>query len=93
MVIGHDALDLPAGKMNGFRISVISELYDQCDVVFLWYGRNGFLRLFAHFEVEMLDPNGNPPGVLVAEENLFLNSLEIVRGGHRVDQAVCRHGS
>ncbi len=91
MVIRHDVLDLPAGKMNGFRIGVFSELYDPGDEVLLWYGRNGFLRMFAHFEVEMVDPSGNTTGILVSEENMFLTNLELARGGRRIDPAECKH--
>lgn len=78
IVIGHDVLDLPAGKMQGYKISVVTELSDPKDVVLLWYGRDGFLRMFVHVETEMVDPNGNPIGILVSEEKLLLENLELV---------------
>jgi hypothetical protein len=91
MVIGHEVLDLPAGKMHGFKISIVNELFDPCDVVLLWYGRDGFLRMFAHVETEMVDPSGNPIGTLILEENLILESLELARRNLRVDPANCKH--
>ena len=56
---GNERLDLPAGKQNGMRIRIDSELFGENDRVYIWYSRDGFLRLHVVIESEMTDENGN----------------------------------
>lgn len=79
VVEGMEVLDLAPGRMAGFRIRVISDFFGPNDVVLLWYGRDGFLGLFAHLESEATDVDGNPLGLLVFEESHFLEEFTLVR--------------
>ncbi len=78
VVEGVDVLDLPPGRMNGFRIRVTSEFFGPKDVVLFWYGRDGFLGLLAHIESEARDQNGNLIVTMVYDVSLFLESLDLV---------------
>lgn len=84
VVEAHDVLDLPAGRFNGFRIAMGSVLYDPRDVVFIWYGRDGFLKLFAHIEADMVGPGGEPLGTVVTEEHRELEELALDGNGRPV---------
>jgi hypothetical protein len=78
-----EVLDLPAGMMNGWRISVYSELFGDDDLVYLWYGRAGFLGMTAHLESKSVDLYGSVITV-VSDEELFLESHYLEgRGGGR----------
>ncbi|MFQ5600585.1 MAG: hypothetical protein ACE5G2_08525 [Candidatus Krumholzibacteriia bacterium] len=46
--------------------------------MFVWHGRCGMLRLYAHFEGGTTDENGMPAGRLVSEETTELVDLELV---------------
>jgi hypothetical protein len=80
-VESHDVLDLPAGRVNGYQIRIDNGLFGLNDRAYIWYGRAGFLGLIAHVETEILDPNGNPMGTLVFDEETFLESLDLVGKG------------
>jgi hypothetical protein len=77
----HDVLDLPPGRMPGYKIAITNDLLGPNDWVYVWYGRRGFLGSEFYVETEIIDPNGNPMGTLVAEEHLFLESLDLVGKG------------
>lgn len=81
IVEGHDLLDLPPGKMNGFKIWVLNPWLGPNDVVLIWYGRQGYLKLFVHLENEITDPGGNPIDTLIYKESLSLESLDLVGKG------------
>jgi hypothetical protein len=80
-VEAHDVLDLPPGKMSCFRIKMTNFAMGPDDEVFVWYGRDGFLGMSIHVEGEVIDIGGNPIGVLVFDQNMFLESLDLVRPG------------
>jgi hypothetical protein len=80
-VEAHEVLDLPPGKLNGYRIRIESDIYGPNDLVHIWYGRDGYLGLSAHLEVEIRDPMGNPMGLMVVDEQTFLESVDLVGKG------------
>jgi hypothetical protein len=80
-VESQDVLDLPPGKMNGYKIRLTNEFLDLNDLVYYWYGRAGFLGFLIHVEVEIVDPAGNPIGTVAIDERLFLESLDLVGEG------------
>ena len=80
-VEAHEVLDLPPGRMNGYRIRIDSDLYGPNDRVHIWYGRDGYLGASARLELEVRDHAGNPIGLMVFEEQTFLESLDLVGKG------------
>ena len=76
-VEGVDVLRLPAGKFVADRIRIDSEFFGPNDRVLVWYGRQGFLRLEAHLESEGRDENGNPTGLVFAEDREVLDGIDI----------------
>jgi len=81
MVEAHEVLDLPPGRMGGYKIRIDSEAYGPNDLVHFWYGRDGYLGLSAHLELELIDPAGNPIGLMLFDEQTFLESLDLVKKG------------
>ena len=80
-VEARDVLDLPPGKMSCAKINVTNFALGPDDEVFLWYGRDGFLRMTVHVETEMVDVGGNVVGVLIFDENTVLESVNLVGPG------------
>jgi hypothetical protein len=78
-VIGHDVLELPAGKLGGWRIQIESGLFDPDDRVYIWYGRAGFLRLSVSLQSVAVDEWGNRIGTAFYQESSELESFELVR--------------
>lgn len=58
----HESLDLPAGKMSGWRVRLHNQFYQPNDYALFWYGKNGVLQFREGFRVPVRDPNGNPTG-------------------------------
>jgi hypothetical protein len=81
VVDSHDVLDLAPGRMNGWKVMFLNANLGPNDIVEFWYGRAGFLGLNVHVEQEIVDPGGNPLGTLVAEEQLYLEDLDLAGGG------------
>jgi hypothetical protein len=79
-VEGADALDLAVGRVPGWRIRVDNEFLGPGDRVHFWYGRSGFLKLVAHFEDVVTDPNGNRIGLMIAEDREELVDLSLRKG-------------
>lgn len=76
-----EVLTLPAGRFVAYRIRNTFPAPDSKASILLWYGRQGFLKLDAHFESEARDPSGNPVGTIVSEEREVLEDLHLVGGG------------
>lgn len=72
VVEAHEVLDLPAGRLGGWRIRINSELYGPNDSVLIWYGRKGLLETYVHLETEMVGPSGDPLGTMTSTEILTL---------------------
>ena len=90
-VESHEVLDLTAGKMSGFKIRIYNEFLEENDIVYLWYGRRGFLGMSVHFETEMRDAEGNIIGTMISDENLFLESYTLVNEERNVEKAEDRN--
>lgn len=74
---------VPAGRFVAARIRINSEFFGPNDVVHVWYGRQGFIKLAAHVESVVIDNNGSPVGMMVADETQDLTSLDLLdRHGH-----------
>lgn len=67
-VEGTDVLDLPPGRLRGYRIRISSELFGPADVVHVWYGRSGYLQLVVHIESDAMDSSGAIYGRVVADQ-------------------------
>ncbi len=74
-VEGVDDLNLPAGRLRGFRIRLTADMFGPHDVVHVWYGRAGFLQLSAHVEFDARDESGQIHGRVVADEREWLEDL------------------
>jgi hypothetical protein len=81
MVISCDVLDLPPGRMSCWMIRIVPPGFGPNDEVLIWYGRQGFLRLFDHLEIDIVDPGGEPIDRLVFEEDLSLETLDLMGNG------------
>ncbi len=86
-VESHEVLDLSAGRMTGFKIRIYNEFLEENDIVYLWYGRCGYLGMYAHFETDMRDAEGNIIGTMISDENLFLESYTLVNEERAVEKA------
>ena len=75
-----EVLDLPAGRLPGWRIRIDSVFLGPNDRVHFWFGRSGFLKSVAHFEDQATDSEGNPIGRFIAEETEDLLELSLSRG-------------
>ena len=73
--------------MSGFKIRIYNEFLEENDIVYLWYGRRGFLSMSIHFETEMRDSEGNIIGTMISDENLFLESYTLVNEKRAVEKA------
>jgi hypothetical protein len=80
-VESHDVLDLPPGKMNGYKLRIMNDALGPEDLVYYWYGRDGLLGFTVHVETVIVDPGGDPVGSLVVDENAFLESLDLLGKG------------
>jgi hypothetical protein len=85
-VLKHDVLDLPAGKMNGWKITNHSGIFGENDVVWFWYGRTGFLGMVVHLETEVTLVDGTVVPV-VSDETLWLDSYDIGGKGNQMEPA------
>ncbi len=68
IVEGMDVIDLPAGKMNGWRIFIHNEFLGDNDIVHLWYSRQGFLCMEIHLETE----DYTFGAIIITDETLYL---------------------
>jgi hypothetical protein len=79
VVEAHETLDLPAGRMPGWRIRMEGSAFGPNDVVHLWYGRSGFLALRADLESDATDENGEVIGILHYHESQVLQDFDLKR--------------
>ena len=79
-VVGHENLDLPAGRMVGWHLHEDADFLGHRDRVDWWYSSAGFLRLELLLQGEATDEAGNPLGLLVTEQSTVLTDLSLVRG-------------
>lgn len=75
-VEGTDVLDLPPGRLRGYRIRISSDFLGPDDEVRAWYGPSGYLQLVAHIESDATDVFGEIYGRAVAD---LRETLEAVR--------------
>lgn len=76
---GMDVLDLPAGRLNGWRIFIHNEFLGENDVVLLWYGRKGFLQMTVHLETE----DNTFGDIIISDENLYLVDYDLEGKGNK----------
>jgi len=75
--LAQEVLDLPAGRLHGFRIEITSEYFGDSDTVLVWYGREGLLRFQSHVESIVTDELGEPVGKWLWDEQMLLESCEL----------------
>ncbi|MGH7730026.1 MAG: hypothetical protein ACRENJ_02115 [Candidatus Eiseniibacteriota bacterium] len=78
-VEGTETLDLPAGRLTGYRIRLHNSALGPTDVVRVWYGPAGFLQLVAHIELPAVDEGGNFIGLAIADLRETLVELQLGR--------------
>jgi len=76
-VEGLEALDLPPGRLRGYRIRLETAAFGPKDVVRVWYGRSGYLQLVAHFELDATDVEGNLVGRAIIDQRETLVDLSL----------------
>ncbi|HTM57805.1 MAG TPA: hypothetical protein VL123_05260 [Candidatus Udaeobacter sp.] len=74
-----ESVDEPAGRFNGARIRINSDLFGANDRVHTWYGRDGFLKLSAHVEGIATDEAGNVIGRLLSDMSEDLSAIVLVK--------------
>ena len=79
-----EVLDLPAGRMNGWKISVYSEFLDENDTIYIWYSRSGFLAQEIHLETETTLIDGTVE-TMISDETLYLESYDLEGNGNKED--------
>jgi hypothetical protein len=82
-VEGAVTLDTPAGRFTAWSLRIRNEFITESDEVHLYYGRAGYLGLWAHLTTEVTDEQGNPAGILDVRETETLEALAPVAGGAR----------
>ncbi len=70
-------LDLPAGKLRGYRIRISSDGLGPDDAVRVWYGTSGFLQLVVHAEFEAIDVSGQLQGWVTVDQRETLEELRL----------------
>ena len=80
VVEGLEVLDLPAGRMNGWRTFIYNEFLDENDIVHFWFGRQGFLCMKVHLETE-----DDMFGLLITDESLYLVDYDLEGKGNKED--------
>jgi hypothetical protein len=86
-VKGLDVLQLPAGRFVGWRLREHAAILGPHDVVRVWYGAAGYLKLAVHFEAPVTDDSGNVIGSVIGEQRELLAALGL-RGHGRSDRPV-----
>ena len=74
-VEGREMLDLPAGKRVGVRIRIDSDLFGPNDEAWIWFSREGQLKLFARLESQLADGSGSVVTLEIEE----LEKLDLAR--------------
>jgi hypothetical protein len=84
LVEGLEVLELADQHLPSHRIRIdVPGVLGAGDRVVVWYGRGGFLRLFAHLSGVATDDGGNVVGTIVSEQSELLDSLELIEAGSR----------
>ena len=81
VVEGMDVLDLPAGRMNGWRIFIHNEFLGENDIVYFWYSRQGFLCMDVHLETE----DYTFGAIIITDETLYLVDYDLEGKGKKDD--------
>ena len=77
-VLGVERLRVPAGRFLAYRIRIDSDLFGANDRVFVWYGRKGFLKFWAHLELPDTDQDGNLTHIVTTEDQEVLDGFNLV---------------
>lgn len=72
-----DVLSLPIGRVPAYRLRIDGVFFDADDDVFFWYGHVGFVGHSVHTESVARDSEGNPIGMIIADDTLFLTSVAL----------------
>jgi hypothetical protein len=80
VVEGPEVLNLPPGRLLGYRIRLEADAFGPRDVVRVWYGRQGYLKLVAHFELDATDAQGQFVGRALFDERETLIDLSLAGG-------------
>ena len=78
-VDGREILDLPSGRTAAWRVGIRSPLFGENDRYFFFYGQDGYVGLRGHAETELVKEDGEPIGILILEDQEWLESVEIHR--------------
>jgi hypothetical protein len=78
VVEAFESSAVPAGSFPGHRIKITTPLFGDRDEVRVWYGKKGFLKLEAHGEEVVTDPDGNLLGAILFDQEDVLSNLDLV---------------
>ena len=76
-VIRAETLDLPAGRLRGYRIRLGSGWFGPDDAVEVWYGASGYLQSLVHAESDAADETGNVIGRWTFDQREMLVDLRL----------------
>jgi hypothetical protein len=76
-VIGGETLELPAGRLRGYRIRISADVLGPNDRYEIWYGPSGYLKTVAHYEFPATDLGGNIVGREIFEQEETLQELRL----------------
>jgi hypothetical protein len=68
-VVAHESLQLPAGRLAGWKVQITSELFGPDDRVFFWVSRLGFLQYDFRLSGDLVDKGGAVIGELRFHEH------------------------
>lgn len=77
VVEAPELLQLPAGRLMGWRIRIVPPGVSPEDRVHVWYGRAGYLGLEARIAMDAVDLNGNVVGVVIADQREMLTAYRL----------------
>jgi hypothetical protein len=77
VVVGQESLDLPSGRLLGWRIEVASDALGPRDYFRMWYGTAGFLQQVAHYEIDAVDQTGSVIGTSTWDERQQLTEYQL----------------
>jgi hypothetical protein len=81
VVESPEVLNLEPGRLMGFRIRMVSEVYEPGDLVRSWYGRRGLLKFSAHVNSLVVGMTGDTLGTLVLDDLMVLDDLSLEEPG------------
>jgi len=80
-VVGHEVLDLPAGRLPAWKVRLRAPWFGPGDRLVMWVGRQGFLKQHIEVTATAEEPPGTPIGIVHLREVRELKRYELAGPG------------